>query len=83
MARKTKSETSRPRAPTVHPVPVVYRAFFLLVEPISALVGAFFAIAKPERYLHLLLVADPLPEKTYYSGLFLSPRIALAQLGNL
>jgi hypothetical protein len=32
----------------------VYRLFFLYLEPVSALVGAFYAAAQPQTYLELL-----------------------------
>ncbi|KAI0638663.1 hypothetical protein C8Q77DRAFT_1092167 [Trametes polyzona] len=35
-------------------IPLVYRLFFLYIEPISALVGAFYAGAKPTEYLTYL-----------------------------
>ncbi|TCD66525.1 hypothetical protein EIP91_001301 [Steccherinum ochraceum] len=35
-------------------IPLLYRLFFLYIEPISALVGSYFAAGAPATYLHLL-----------------------------
>lgn len=34
-----------------------YRLFFLYIEPISALVGAYYAAIRPAEYLHLLSIS--------------------------
>ncbi|KAI0737829.1 hypothetical protein C8Q80DRAFT_1114790 [Daedaleopsis nitida] len=39
---------------TLHSIPLLYRLFFLYVEPISALVGAFYAGIRPTEYLTYL-----------------------------
>lgn len=39
-------------------VPPLYRLFFLYIEPISALVGAFYAHFDPGAYLHLTHAAS-------------------------
>lgn len=56
----------------------IYRAFFLFVEPVSALVGAYFAFFEQNAYLQLTH-ASSAPEAT----IPLSTRIILAQLSNL
>ena len=58
-------------------VPLLYRLFFLLVEPLAALVGAYYAHFSQAEYLRLTHVAsapDPIP---------LGTTIALSQLANL
>lgn len=40
-------------------VPLPYRLFFLYVEPISALVGAYYAAALPDTYLAYLSPTGP------------------------
>ena len=59
-------------------LPVCYRLFFLYIEPISALVGAFYAFCKPEVYLHLTH-ASSAPA----TNIPVSSRIVLTQLSNL
>lgn len=55
-----------------------YRLFFLIAEPISAVIGAYFAYFQPQVYLRLTHVASA-PE----SDLPLGTEIVLAQLSNL
>lgn len=58
-------------------VPVLYRIFFLAVEPISALVGAYYAHFDQRTYLDLTdasTLPSPIPRGT---------SIALSQLANL
>ena len=43
---------------------LIYRLFFLYIEPISALVGAYYAAFKPITYLELL---SPTPAQLYSS----------------
>lgn len=60
-------------------IPLIYRLFFLYVEPISALLGALYA-ARPEEYLSLItLEATALP----YIGVSKEMKISLYQLSNL
>ncbi|PCH40691.1 hypothetical protein WOLCODRAFT_131471 [Wolfiporia cocos MD-104 SS10] len=64
------------------PIPLLYRLFFLYIEPISAVVGAYYAAARQSDYLAYLSSApsgaapgpSPLPTPT---------RTALFQLANL
>ncbi|EMF17569.1 uncharacterized protein SEPMUDRAFT_146553 [Sphaerulina musiva SO2202] len=64
-----------PRNPSVQPLPLPYTLFFLWIEPISTLVGAYFAHFQQQKYLD-----DTIP-----SGLGVSTResIVLSQLANL
>ncbi|KAK1580082.1 uncharacterized protein LY79DRAFT_319102 [Colletotrichum navitas] len=58
-------------------IPRLYRVFFLGIEPISALVGAYYAHVRPDDYLHLTHAAskpDVIPQGT---------SIVLSQLANL
>ena len=59
-------------------VPTFYRLFFLLIEPISALVGAYFAHFQPQTYLRLTHSASA-PGNTIPTG----TRVVLSQLANL
>lgn len=58
-------------------LPQIYELFFLWIEPLSALVGAYYAHFKPEQYLQLTH-AGSAP-----SSIPLGTRVALSQLGNL
>lgn len=59
----------------------IYRLFFLVVEPISALVGAYYSHFRQETYLNLLdrASAAPSPE----AGAPLATSVALSQLANM
>ncbi|ROT36187.1 hypothetical protein SODALDRAFT_328550 [Sodiomyces alkalinus F11] len=59
-------------------LPLAYRIFFLLIEPIATAVGAFYAHFRPDKYLHLTHAASA-PSPTVPLG----TEIALSQLGNL
>jgi hypothetical protein len=61
-------------------LPRFYTAFFLFIEPISALVGAFFAHFRPLDYLQLTHAASA---PSYASAIPLSATIVLSQLANL
>lgn len=56
----------------------IYRAFFLFIEPVSALVGAYYSFYEQKTYLRLTH-ASSAPEAI----IPLSTRIILAQLSNL
>lgn len=61
-------------------VPIIYRAFLLLIEPVFALFGAILAHFKPLNYLQLTHGATaPLTAST----IPLSTNIVLSQLANL
>lgn len=63
---------------STHLLPLYYRLFFLYIEPISALVGSFYAFFKQNEYLQLTHAttapSTPIP---------LSSSIVLTQLSNL
>lgn len=61
-------------------LPAIYSAFFLIIEPISALVGAFYANFRPLEYLQLTHAASA---PSYSSTIPLSTSIVLTQLANL
>lgn len=59
-------------------IPIIFRAFFLYIEPISTLVGAYAAAAQPQLYLNLTHAPSaPL------GGIPISTSIVLTQLANL
>src|SRR5277367_993392 len=58
--------------------PAFYRLFFLTIEPISALVGAYFAHFQPQTYLQLTH-ASSAPSDTIPLG----TQVVLTQLANL
>ncbi|KAH6897144.1 hypothetical protein B0T10DRAFT_176903 [Thelonectria olida] len=57
---------------------VIYRLFFFLIEPISALVGAFFSHFRQHEYLSLLDASS-----TPAGQVPLSTSVALSQLANM
>ena len=59
-------------------VPAIYRLFFLTIEPISALIGAYFAHFQPQTYLRLTHSASA-PRDAIPTG----TRVVLSQLANL
>lgn len=64
-------------APGEFVLPVAYRLFFLVIEPISALVGAFYAHFRQTEYLlltHASTAISPVPTGT---------SIIMSQLANL
>ncbi|KAK5989876.1 hypothetical protein PT974_08138 [Cladobotryum mycophilum] len=67
-----------PRRPAVR-LPFIYRIFFLVIEPISALVGAFYTHFKQPEYLQFLR-----EEGVHTSG-SISPAtsVAMSQLANM
>ena len=60
------------------PISRSYRIFFLYIEPISALAGAYFAFFQQQDYLDLIHI-DSSPKH----GVPISTRVVLAQLANL
>lgn len=72
MVRSARTETNV--------IPLIYRVFFLYIEPLASLVGAYYAFFLPQAYLHLtdasssLNITTPIP---------LSTSITLLQLSNL
>ncbi|KAL8854927.1 MAG: hypothetical protein Q9221_000434 [Calogaya cf. arnoldii] len=68
-------------APSVLPtqaIPLIYRLFFLYIEPLASLVGAYYAFLKPQEYLRL---TDPFSSPIV--SVPLSTSIILQQLSNL
>lgn len=61
-------------------LPLAYRLFFLIIEPVSVLVGAYYAHFGPLDYLSLTHAASA-PGSA--EGIPLSTRIVLSQLANL
>ncbi|EHK41466.1 uncharacterized protein TrAtP1_004950 [Trichoderma atroviride] len=59
-------------------LPLAYRLFFLYLEPVSALVGAFFTHFRQQRYLELLNSASA-PARLVP----LSTSVAMSQLANM
>ncbi|KAM3434740.1 hypothetical protein MY4824_005249 [Beauveria thailandica] len=73
--------------PTTHntgfALPLIYRFFFLVLEPISALVGAYFCQARQARYL-TLLDAPSAAATTFTTGVVpLGTSVALSQLASM
>lgn len=58
-------------------LPAAYRVFFLLIEPLSALAGAFYNHFRQKRYLELLDAASA------PSDVSLSTSVAMSQLANM
>ncbi|KAK8932756.1 hypothetical protein H634G_07071 [Metarhizium anisopliae BRIP 53293] len=61
-------------------LPLVYRLFFLLLEPVSALVGAYFNHFRQSDYLALL---DGVSAPSDASALPLGTSVAMSQLANM
>ncbi|KAI0328241.1 hypothetical protein GY45DRAFT_1282258 [Cubamyces sp. BRFM 1775] len=62
-------------------IPLAYRLFFLYIEPISAIVGAFYAGIKPSEYLTYLASSSALEKLA--QGPTTPTLISLYQLSNL
>lgn len=68
---------TKTRTAAAFSLPLIYRLFFLIIEPISALVGAYYAHFNQDEYLtltHAPSALSPLP---------LGTTIAMSQLANL
>lgn len=63
---------------TAKSVPLYYKLFFLYIEPLSTILGAFYAILKPAVYLELTDSASATPPFVP-----VGTQIVLTQLGNL
>ncbi|APA10677.1 hypothetical protein sscle_06g054470 [Sclerotinia sclerotiorum 1980 UF-70] len=61
-------------------LPMIYSWFFLIIEPISALTGAYYAHFRPLSYLQL---TDPISSPYTQNTIPLSTTIILTQLANL
>jgi hypothetical protein len=60
--------------------PLFYRLFFLYVEPVSTIVGAYYAQFQPVQYLQL---TDDSSAPSTEAALPAATRVALSQLANL
>ena len=70
--------------PSLTHIPLLYRLFFLYIEPISAILGASYAALAPATYLNLLtLNSQPLTPPFIPTALPTQVSISLAQLANL
>lgn len=61
------------------PIPFPYQAFFLWIEPVATLAGAYYAWLKPQAYLQLTHAASA----PGILGVPTATTVALRQLGNL
>jgi hypothetical protein len=61
-------------------LPKFYTAFFLVIEPMSALVGAYFAHFRPLDYLQMIHAASA---PSYAATIPVSTSVVLSQLANL
>ncbi|OCH94461.1 hypothetical protein OBBRIDRAFT_121089 [Obba rivulosa] len=68
---------------TIQDMHILYRYFFLYIEPLSALVGAWYAFFLPAHYLALLSAAPYNPSIALTPGPPAPTTIALFQLANL
>ncbi|KAJ7598470.1 hypothetical protein C8J56DRAFT_914143 [Mycena floridula] len=60
-----------------------YRLFFLYIEPVSALAGAFYAAFLPEAYLRDLSLPSTIAPESLMPVLSTQTTMALLQLANL
>ncbi|RDA89002.1 hypothetical protein CP532_0602 [Ophiocordyceps camponoti-leonardi (nom. inval.)] len=63
-------------------LPLIYRAFFLFIEPISALAGAYYSHFRQSDYLQLLDTASS-PSNTTIDTMTTTTSVALSQLANM
>lgn len=71
-----KKKKKKEMAPRQTVLPLIYRVFFLIIEPISALIGAFYANFRQEAYLRMTTHAAT-------AAIPLGTSIVLSQLANL
>lgn len=65
-------------------LPAIYRVFFLLIEPISALLGAYFCHLRQAHYLELLQhTPNGHPPSHADSSMTTATSVALSQLSNM
>ena len=65
-------------------IPLIYRIFFLYIEPISALGGAYYAAFEPKAYLaDLLPFHPPSPASGNDGAVTTASSMVLTQLANL
>ncbi|KAK8125371.1 uncharacterized protein PG998_001130 [Apiospora kogelbergensis] len=70
---------ARTKSTAAHTLPLPYRLFFLVIEPISALVGAYYAHFRKADYLALTHPPTAPPSNAIPAG----TSIVLSQLANL
>lgn len=69
---------------SVHPLPLLYTLFFLYIEPVATLVGAYYAHLAQSDYLNLTVPgSDPLPNPFSPSNVSQRESIVLTQLANM
>lgn len=64
-------------------IPLAYRLFFLYIEPVSALVGAYYAYFAPATYLSLTTFPSSSTSSPVPTPVDLATLTALRQLANL
>ena len=77
MAEKNQQQKNKQQVLAGVQMPFAYRLFFLLVEPISAMVGAFYNHFRQARYLELLDAASASKEVPRATS------VAMSQLANM
>ncbi|KAJ7073134.1 hypothetical protein C8F01DRAFT_1106247 [Mycena amicta] len=61
-------------------IPLLYRLFFLYIEPVSALAGAYYAAFRPDDYISDLSLPESRP---FATALSTQSTMVLLQLANL
>lgn len=77
MATATKQATSATAGTSGFTLPLIYRLFFLLIEPLATVVGAYFAFFDQDTYLNLTHASS------YPTAIPLGTSIVMSQLGNM
>ncbi len=73
----TTKQTTAPAPAAGFTLPLLYRLFFLLIEPLATLLGAYFAFFDQETYLNLTHTSS------YPASIPLGTSIVMSQLGNM
>lgn len=76
MAPRTRSRTLAVKSQ----IPLIYRIFFLYIEPVSTIVGAYYAHFQPSQYLHL---THSLSHPSLAAAIPVGVTTVLSQLANL
>jgi hypothetical protein len=79
MSSTTPAASRKPAPPSTFTLPLPYTLFFLTIEPLSTLTGAFYAWYRQHYYLALTHAASTPPA----AAIPLSTSIVLSQLANL
>jgi hypothetical protein len=69
-----------PSSNSVAPLPFLYSAFFLYIEPISTAVGAYYAHYQQQQYMDLTMEITTSP---LLSGVTFRESVVLTQLANM